>query len=212
MPGVALLAGGVLGLVWALVRGEPAGWTSGEVLGAAAVGLLLLAGFAVWERRAPHPLLPPRLLRVRGFAAGNAAIFLTFAALFSAVFFYGQLLQVVMAESPLGAGVRLMAWTGTFLVFAPPPAPWPTGSASVRCSRPGSRPGGRHALVRRDRGHRPDLPRHARPVHRRGLGVSLAIPCGQSAVRGRGRGPGRRDRVGRERARCASSAACWASR
>ena len=102
VPGVVLLAAGVLGLVWALVRGEPAGWTSGEVLGAAAAGLALLAGFALWERRARHPLLPPRLLRVRGFTAGNVAIALTFAALFSAVFFYGQLLQVVMAESPAG--------------------------------------------------------------------------------------------------------------
>ena len=132
VPGVALLAGGVLGLVWTLVRGESAGWASGEVLGAAAVGLLLLAGFAVWEGRATYPLLPPRLLRVRGFAAGNAAIFLTFAALFSAVFFYGQLLQIVMAQSPLGAGVRLMAWTGTFLVFAP--------AAGALADRIGERP------------------------------------------------------------------------
>ena len=54
-PGVVLLAAGVLGLVWALVRGEPAGWTSAEVLGTAAAGLALLRGFAAWERRAPLP-------------------------------------------------------------------------------------------------------------------------------------------------------------
>ncbi len=119
VPGVVLLGAGVLGLVWALVRGGPAGWTSAEVLGAAAAGLALLAGFAAWERRATHPLLPPRLLQRRGFTAGNVVVALTFAPLFSAVFFYGQLLQVVVGESPLGAGVRLMAWTGTFLVVAP---------------------------------------------------------------------------------------------
>ena len=39
VPGVALLGGGVLGVVWALVRGEPAGWTSAEVLGTASAGL-----------------------------------------------------------------------------------------------------------------------------------------------------------------------------
>ena len=102
VPGVVLLGAGVLGLVWALVRGEPAGWTSGEVLGTAAAGLALLGGFAAWERRAPHPLLPPRLLNRRGFTAGNLVVALTFAPLFSAVFFYGQLLQVVVGESPLG--------------------------------------------------------------------------------------------------------------
>jgi predicted MFS family arabinose efflux permease len=183
LPGVALLAGGVLGLVWALVRGEPAGWTSPEVLGAAAVSVLLLGGFAAWERRAPYPLLPPRLLKVRGFAAGNAALFLTFAALFSAVFFYGQLLQVVMAVSPLGAGVRLMAWTGTFLVFAP--------AAGALADRIGERPLVTTGLtiqaaamvwfattVGTDLGYLDTLG----PFVVGGIGVSLAIPCGQSAV------------------------------
>ncbi len=106
-------------MVWAVVRGEEAGWTSPAVLVPAAIGVALLAGFAGWERRAPHPLLPPRLLRVRGFAGGNLAVALTVAPLFSAVFFYGQLLQVVMGHDALGAGVRLMAWTGTLLLVAP---------------------------------------------------------------------------------------------
>ena len=145
--------------------------------------LLLLVGFVVWERRAAYPLLPPRLLRVRGFAAGNAAIFLTFAALFSAVFFYGQLLQVVMAESPLGAGVRLMAWTGTFLVFAP--------AAGALADRIGERPLITTGLtvqaaamvwfattVGTDLTYLDTLG----PFIVGGFGVSLAIPCGQSAV------------------------------
>ena len=183
VPGVALLAGGVLGLVWALVRGEPAGWTSAEVLGAAAAGLALLAAFAAWERRATHPLLPPRLLRGRGFTAGNVAMVFTFAALFSAVFFYGQLLQVVMGESPLGAGVRLMAWTGTFLVFAP--------AAGALADRIGERPLLTTGLtvqaaamvwfattVGTDVSYLDTLG----PFVVGGFGVSLAIPCGQSAV------------------------------
>ena len=183
VPGVALLAGGVLGIVWALVRGGPAGWTSTEVLGTAAGGVLLVAAFVGWERRAAYPLIPPRLLRVRGFAAGNAAIFLTFAALFSAVFFYGQLLQVVMAESPLGAGVRLMAWTGTFLVFAP--------AAGALADRIGERPLLTTGLavqaaamvwlattVGTDLTYVDTLG----PFIVGGIGVSMAIPCGQSAV------------------------------
>jgi EmrB/QacA subfamily drug resistance transporter len=181
--GVALLAGGVLGLVWALVRGEPAGWTSVEVLGAAALGVLLLVAFAAWEGRAPYPLLPRRLLRVRGFAAGNAAIAFTFAALFSAVFFYGQLLQVVLAESPLGAGVRLMAWTGTFLVFAP--------AAGALADRIGERPlvttgltiqAGAMVWFASTVGTDLTYAGMLGPFIVGGFGVSLAIPCGQSAV------------------------------
>ena len=183
VPGVVLLGAGVLGLVWALVRGGPAGWTSAEVLGAAAAGLALLAGFAAWERRATHPLLPPRLLQRHGFIAGNFAVALTFAPLFSAVFFYGQLLQVVVGESPLGAGVRLMAWTGTFLVMAP--------VAGALADRIGERPLVTVGLtvqaaamvwfattVGTDMSYVDMLG----PFVVGGLGVSMAIPCGQSAA------------------------------
>jgi EmrB/QacA subfamily drug resistance transporter len=183
LPGVALLAAGVLGLVWALVRGESAGWTSGEVLGMGALGLALLAGFAAWERQAVRPLLPPRLLRLRGFTAGNVASGLTLASLFSAVFFYGQLMQVVMAESPLDAGVRLMAWTGTFILVAP--------LAGSLADRIGERPlvvvgltVQAAAMVWFAVVAGTDLTYvdALGPFVVGGVGVSLAIPCGQSAV------------------------------
>jgi EmrB/QacA subfamily drug resistance transporter len=183
LPGVALLSSGVLGVVWALVRGESAGWTGPEVLGTGLAGLVLLAGFAAWERRATHPLLPPRLLHVRGFTAGNVASTLTVASLFSAVFFYGQLMQVVMGESPLAAGVRLMAWTGTFILVAP--------AAGALADRIGERPliatgltiqaaamVWFAAVAGTDLTYLDTLG----PFIVGGMGVSLAIPSGQSAV------------------------------
>jgi EmrB/QacA subfamily drug resistance transporter len=183
LVGVTLLATGVLGVVWALVRGETAGWTSTEVVGMSALGVALLAGFAVWERRAAHPLLPPRLLQLRGFTSGNLASGLTMASLFSAVFFYAQLVQVVMGESPLAAGVRLMAWTGTFIVVAP--------LAGTLADRIGERPlvvAGLvvqaaamlwfAAVVGTDLTYLDALG----PFVVGGVGVSLALPCGQSAV------------------------------
>ena len=183
LTGVALLATGVLGLVWSLVRGETAGWASAEVVGISALGLALLAGFTFWERRAAHPLLPPRLVRRRGFASGNLASGLTVAALFAAVFFYAQLMQVVMGESPLAAGVRLMAWTGTFIVVAP--------LAGTLADRIGERPLVVAGLaiqaaamlwfagqVGTELTYRDTLG----PFIVGGIGVSLALPCGQSAV------------------------------
>ena len=41
LPGLALVSGGVLGLVWGLVRGNDAGWGSAEVLGAFAAAVVL---------------------------------------------------------------------------------------------------------------------------------------------------------------------------
>lgn len=183
VAGVVLLGAGVLGIVWAVVRGEEAGWTSVEVLATGATGLALVAGFAAWQRRASHPLLPPRLLRVRGFAAGNVAVLLTVAPLYAAVFFYGQLLQVVMGHDALGAGLRLMAWTGTLLLVAP--------AAGALADRIGERTPIALGLTLQaaamlwfalvvDTGS--TYVDALGPFVLGGLGVSLAIPGGQSAA------------------------------
>src|SRR5918995_5700174 len=55
--GLALVTGGVLGLVWGLVRGNIAGWGSVEVVAALVAGALLLIAFVAWELRAREPML-----------------------------------------------------------------------------------------------------------------------------------------------------------
>ena len=59
-----------------------------------------------WARRTSEPMIPMGLSRSRAFSAGNAAIFFLFASLFSAVFFYAQLLQIGLGYRPLEAGLR----------------------------------------------------------------------------------------------------------
>jgi EmrB/QacA subfamily drug resistance transporter len=117
--GVALITGGAFGLVWGLVRGNGAGWGSPEVVAALVAGAALVVAFVLWELRTPRPMLPMRFFRSRAFAAGNAAIFFTFASLFGCVFFFAQLLQTALGYGPLDAGLRLMAWTITFITVAP---------------------------------------------------------------------------------------------
>jgi EmrB/QacA subfamily drug resistance transporter len=117
--GVALITGGALGIVWGLVRGNGAGWGSLQVVAALALGAALVVAFVLWELRARRPMLPMRFFRSRSFSAGNAAIFFTFASLFGGVFFFAQLLQTALGYGPLDAGLRLMAWTITFITVAP---------------------------------------------------------------------------------------------
>lgn len=119
LRGLALVSGGVLGVVWALVRGNAAGWGSAEVLAALLGGVLLLAAFAWWQLRAPAPMLPLTYFRARAFSAGNAAIFCTVGALFCGVFFFAQFMQTVLGAGPLGAGLRLLPWTATLFFTAP---------------------------------------------------------------------------------------------
>jgi len=119
IPGVALVSTACIGLVWALVRANTVGWGSPEFLAAAAAGLLALAGFVLWERRAPAPLLPLGFLRIRAFAAGNAAAFLLNGSIFAGAFLVSQYFQFALGYSPLEAGVRLLPFFLTPMFVAP---------------------------------------------------------------------------------------------
>ena len=183
--GLALVTLGALGVVWGLVRGNQAGWGSAEVLASLVLGVLVLVGFVAWELRAPEPMLPMRFFRSRAFSAGNAAIFFTFASLFGTVFFYAQMLQTALGYGPLGAGLRLLPYTATFMTVAP--------VAGALADRVGERPllvGGLSlqaagigwlALI-----ITPNLsyPRMLAPFIIAGVGVSMAIPAAQNSVVG----------------------------
>src|SRR4051794_3704943 len=183
--GLALVTAGALGVVWGLVRGNQAGWSSPEVVGTLGAGAVLFASFVAWEMRAREPMLPMRFFRSRSFSAGNTAIFFTIASLFSAVFFYSQLLQTALGYGPLAAGLRLLPWTATFITVAP--------IAGVLADRIGERPlmvGGLSlqaagmawlALIAE-----PGMAySHViAPFVVAGVGVSLALPAAQSSVVG----------------------------
>jgi len=117
--GLALAATGVFGLVFGIVRGNDAGWASGQVLAGLLGGGGLVLAFLWWEGRVSDPLLPLHLFRDRSFSAANA-VGITFSlGMFGAVFILIQFLQVVQGYSPLHAGVLTMPWTMAPLIVAP---------------------------------------------------------------------------------------------
>jgi len=119
LPGLVLGALAATGLVWALIRGNSAGWASAETAGAAVVGVAALAAFVGWERRARSPMLPLRLFRSRSFSAGNAAMFFLSATVTGAIFFTAQFFQDGQGLDPLAAGLRLLPWGVLPMVLAP---------------------------------------------------------------------------------------------
>jgi EmrB/QacA subfamily drug resistance transporter len=119
LVGVVLTTGGVLGLVWALVRGNAAGWLSAETLGALAAGVGLMFAFVVWELRTPAPMVPMRFFTYRAFSAGNVASLAMTGAMYGQLYFLAQYYQTVMHQGPFGAGVRMMPFSATLLVFGP---------------------------------------------------------------------------------------------
>jgi EmrB/QacA subfamily drug resistance transporter len=118
-PGLALVTAASFGLVWGLVRGNPAGWSSFEVLASLIGGGVLTLAFIAWQLRAREPMLPMRLFRSRAFSAGNAGIFLALASLFGAVFLIAQYMQTALGYGPLETGLRMLPWTGLVMFVAP---------------------------------------------------------------------------------------------
>lgn len=119
IPGLALVAASAFAVVWCLLRGNAAGWSSAEVLTALVVGLLLAAAFFVWELRASAPMVPMRLFRSRAFSSGIVAGFLLYGAMYGVLFLLPQFLQTALGYGPLGVGLRLLPWTATLFVTAP---------------------------------------------------------------------------------------------
>lgn len=119
LPGIALVSAGSFGLVWALVRGNGAGWASAEVLAGLVGGAVALVAFVLWEVRARTPMLPMPFFRLRAFSAGNAAGFFMMASLVGTVFLMSQYLQVVAGDSPVRTGLQVLPWTGMPMIVAP---------------------------------------------------------------------------------------------
>jgi EmrB/QacA subfamily drug resistance transporter len=185
LRGVGLVAAGALGIVWGLVRGNSAGWGSVEVVAALTAGALFAAAFIAWEMRAPEPMIPMHFFRSRAFSAGNLAIFTVFGSLFAEVYFFSQLLQTGMGYDVLGAGLRLMPWTGTFLLVGP--------VAGALADRIGERPLMVTGLLTQAAGTiwialiaGPDLAYSELvvPMVIAGVGISMAIPSAQNSVLG----------------------------
>ena len=119
LRGAVLVSMGLFGAVYGLVEGNAHGWTSSEVLGSFAGGAVGLAAFIWWELRTTDPMLPLRLFRNRAFTAVNVTAMLFSFGMFGSIFFLSQFLQTVQGYSPLGAGLRILPWTGIIMLFAP---------------------------------------------------------------------------------------------
>jgi EmrB/QacA subfamily drug resistance transporter len=119
LPGLTLASGGLLGIVWGLVRGNGQGWESTEIVSALTLGALVLVAFVLWELRAEAPMLPMRFFRNRVFALANVASLLMFFGMFGSIFLLSQFFQTVQGYSPLGSGLRILPWTLMPMFVAP---------------------------------------------------------------------------------------------
>jgi len=111
LPGAALATAGLVTGVYALAGARAHGWGSARTLLLLAVAVVLLAAFAVVERLARRPLLPPSTWRTRSLVAGVVVMLGATGILVGTFFLNSLYLQDVQHASALRAGLEFLPVT-----------------------------------------------------------------------------------------------------
>jgi EmrB/QacA subfamily drug resistance transporter len=117
--GGLLCTAGLAGPVFALIEAPSRGFSSPVILTMLLGGIALLAAFVVWELRAPAPMLPLRLFRLRNFTFANVETLAVYAALSTLTFFLVLFLQQLAGYSPLRSGLATVPITVVMFVLSP---------------------------------------------------------------------------------------------
>jgi EmrB/QacA subfamily drug resistance transporter len=119
LVGTAMSAVGLFALLYGIIEGPSKGWSNSSVVGAFAIGIVVLVSFVVWELRSSHPILDVRFFANPRFSGASVAITLVFFSLFGSIFFLTQYLQFVMDYGTLQAGLAIAPVALALMVAAP---------------------------------------------------------------------------------------------
>ncbi len=118
-PGQAAAALGIVALIYALIEGGEAGWTSAVSIGGFVVAALALAAFVVVEARGASPLLRVDLFRSPAFDAASVVAVLAQSGLVGTNFVLSLFFGVVQHLTPLEIAYRFTVLNGVTVVVGP---------------------------------------------------------------------------------------------
>jgi predicted MFS family arabinose efflux permease len=105
------MTGGMLLLVYTLVKAPDVGWTDARTVGGLSVSAIVLAAFIFNERRHPNPIAPLSIFKIRGLGPANATQLTAIAGFYAMFFFVTLYMQNVLGFSPLRAGAAYLPVT-----------------------------------------------------------------------------------------------------
>jgi EmrB/QacA subfamily drug resistance transporter len=132
IAGALLVTGGMLLLVYTLVKAPDVGWETARTIAGLAGAAAILIAFVVNELRAANPVIPLSILRVRGVAVADATQLVAAGGFVPMFFFLTLYMQTVLHYSPIQTGVAYLPLTGGFIISS--------GIASQLLARFGTRP------------------------------------------------------------------------
>jgi EmrB/QacA subfamily drug resistance transporter len=132
LMGAILATGGMLLLVYTLVKAPTVGWGKARTIGELAGAVALLVAFVINEKRTRNPLAPLSIFKVNGLAFADATQLIGFAGFLAMFFFLTLYMQNVLHYSPIETGLAYLP-----VCFAIGGA---AGASSQLLSRVGTRP------------------------------------------------------------------------
>jgi EmrB/QacA subfamily drug resistance transporter len=111
IAGAVSVTGGLLVLVYALVKAQSYGWGSGKTIGLGVLAVALLVSFVLIELRSKSPLIRLGIFKLRSLSGSNAAMLFVFSGLFAMFYFASLYLQQVLGYGPLRAGFAFLPFT-----------------------------------------------------------------------------------------------------
>jgi EmrB/QacA subfamily drug resistance transporter len=130
--GALLVTGGMLLLVFGLVKAPDQGWGSVRTIGELAGAVALLLAFVLNEHLHENPLAPLSIFRINGLGAANAAQVMAIGGFYAMFFLLTLYMQNVLGYSQLQAGSAYLPATAGVAISS--------GIASQLFSRVGTRP------------------------------------------------------------------------
>jgi EmrB/QacA subfamily drug resistance transporter len=130
--GAMLVTGGMLLLVYALVKAPTVGWGSTRTIGELAGAGALLAVFVLNELRQRAPLAPLSIFRVNGLGFSNVTQLVAFAGFLALFFFLTLYMQNVLGYSAIQTGLAYVPLCFAIAISA--------GISAQLLSRVGTRP------------------------------------------------------------------------
>jgi EmrB/QacA subfamily drug resistance transporter len=108
IPGVLLVSTALFCVVYGCSNAATHSWHTPSTYGFLVAGGALLAIFALWQLRATHPLLPPRVVLDRNRGGAYLSMLLAGAGLFGTFLFLTYYMQLTLGYSPLVTGVAFL--------------------------------------------------------------------------------------------------------
>jgi len=116
--GSVLVTASLMSAIYAIVEATSHGWVSLQVIGFGGLAAVLMAAFITLEARIDNPIMPLRILRLRGLIDASLVRGFLVTGMYSSFFLGTLYLEHVRHYSALQTGAAFLPWTLTVAVLA----------------------------------------------------------------------------------------------